>query len=139
MEEEEDEDKSMEISETSHSSTGAPGENTDSEDKTVSEELNETNSVKNTASVSPQGEQVIDKDNTCSIQYTSKSVDKNVPVVKGPAFPPELRGSNLQEEGSTGENKSSEKQKKRDQRTKVYMYMHRFTIAFDLLLYLLKN
>lgn len=139
MEEEKNEDTPMEISETSRSSTGAPGENIDSEDKTVSEEQKETNSVKNTASVSPQGEHVIDKDNTCSIKQTSKSVDKNVPVVKGPAFPPELRGSNLQEEGSTGENKSSEKQKKRDQRTKVYMYMHRFTIAFDLLLYLLKN
>lgn len=134
MEEEEDEDTPMEISETSSSSTSAPGDNTDSEDKTVSEEQNETISVKNTASVSRQGEHVIDKDNTCSIKQTSKSVDKNVPVVKGPAFPPELMGSNLQEEGSTGENKSSEKQKKRDQRTKVYMYMHRFTIAFDLLL-----
>lgn len=138
MEEEEDEDTPMEILETSRSSsTGDPGENTVSEDKTVSEEQNGSNSVKNTALVSPQGEHVTDKDN--SIQQTSKSVDKNVPVVIGPAFPPELRGSNLQEESSTGENKSSEKQKKRNQRPKVYMYMHRFTIAFDLLSYLRKT
>lgn len=133
MEEEEDEDTPMEISEISRSSsTDAPGENTVSENKTVSEEQNGTNSVKNTALVSPQGEHVTEKDN--SVKQTSKSVDKNVPVVKGPAFPPELRGSNLQE-GSTGENDSSEKQKKKNQRPKVCMYMHRFTIAFDLLLY----
>lgn len=135
MEEEEDEDTPMEISEISRSSsTGAPGVNTVSENKTVSEEQNETNSVlkKNTALVSPQGEHVTEKDN--SVKQTSKSVDKNVPVVKGPAFPPELRGSNLQE-GSTGENNSSEKQKKKNQRPKVCMNMHRFTIAFDLLLY----
>lgn len=117
VEEEEDEDTPMEISEISRSSsTGAPGENTVSENKTVSEEQNGTNSVKNTALVSPQGEHVTDKDN--SVKQTSKSVDKNVPVVKGPAFPPELRGSNLQE-GSTGENDSSEKQKKKNQRPKV--------------------
>lgn len=131
MEEEEDEDTPMEISEISRSSsTGAPGEETVSEDKTVSEEQNRTSSVKNTDLVSPQGEHVTDKDN--SVKQTSKSVDKNVPVVKGPAFPPELRGSNLQE-GSTGENDRSEKQKKRNHRPKVYMYMHRFTIAFDFL------
>lgn len=132
MEEEDDEDTPMEISESRSSSTGAPGENTVSENKTVSEEQNETNSVKNTALVSPQGEHVTEKDN--SVKQTSKSVDKNVPVVKGPAFPPELRGSNLQE-GSTGENDSSEKQKKKNQCPKVCINMHRFTIAFDLLLY----
>ena len=106
---EEEEDTPMKTSETSASSSLSV-----TDERTGSETQGVTNEVKNSVPLSP----VVLKSESENIQETSK-LDRNAPVVKGPSFPPLVRGSNSPEDGNPSENEKAEKQKKKNVPPKV--------------------